>query len=384
MAKTGLQNEQLIDRLLTSGSLAINEPSVTGVHYFEQKDTGSGVLSAKLTKPYYNKAELLKSIDTSITELIVIEPPVLPETVLKSTYDDALLNIVDLNQQIVNLNKEVTNYKSKIAGLQSDNAFLTAQSNSDKATLASYQSQILQANTKIQSLITELQTALQKSASDAMRIVSASATNELLNSQLAALNRQIDILNQQILTKDQALNTANTLAAKNVAAAAIVANIESGPLSTITFDGAGDPSKTTFSSMIYQDYGGGQASAGTFAAPGGSAKTTYRSNFQITANPTKDITVDVKFSGGVTQSPYDFGITLPVKIQAGSTLKFPINRPSTYLNTLAGARKDGGVFGLWQHTDPTQYDYTMSITVSDSAGKSADDTKDYTIHLYKY
>ena len=64
MAKTGLQNEQLISELLVSGSMAITTKNPFGVHTFEQTNNDEGVISGKLIKPKYNEVELVKSIDT--------------------------------------------------------------------------------------------------------------------------------------------------------------------------------------------------------------------------------------------------------------------------------------------------------------------------------
>ena len=82
MAKTGLQNEQLISELLISGSNAITSKNPFGVHTFEQTSDTDGVISAKLTKPKYNQSELVKSIDTVIFELLPVAPPRLSTTTL--------------------------------------------------------------------------------------------------------------------------------------------------------------------------------------------------------------------------------------------------------------------------------------------------------------
>ena len=60
MAKTGLQNEQLISELLISGSNAITSKNPFGVHTFEQTNNEDGVISGKLVKPKYTNMYLPK------------------------------------------------------------------------------------------------------------------------------------------------------------------------------------------------------------------------------------------------------------------------------------------------------------------------------------
>ena len=58
MAKTGLQNEQLISELLVSGSLAIKTKNDFGIHVFSGSVATDGIVSGKLTKPKYNEVEV--------------------------------------------------------------------------------------------------------------------------------------------------------------------------------------------------------------------------------------------------------------------------------------------------------------------------------------
>jgi len=70
MLKTGLQNEQKVGEILVSGSLAIKTKNSFGVHIFSGSVVDDGIVTGKLTKPKYKESELLKSIDTTIIELI--------------------------------------------------------------------------------------------------------------------------------------------------------------------------------------------------------------------------------------------------------------------------------------------------------------------------
>ena len=82
LIKTGLRNEDKISELLVSGSLAIKTKNDFGIHVFSGSVVDDGIVSGKLTKPKYNEVEVIKSIDTNIVELIPVEAPDLPPTIL--------------------------------------------------------------------------------------------------------------------------------------------------------------------------------------------------------------------------------------------------------------------------------------------------------------
>jgi len=365
MVKAGLQNEEVISELLVSGSLVIKPKSPTGVNYFEAVDTTDGILAAKLTKPHYNKPEVIKSIDTIIKELLPVPEVILPPTVPLETYQTASLTIDSLTATIVGLNAKIDGLNSQIVSLQSTTQSLSATADSEKLNVASFQNQSAQANQKIQSSISDLQNALQKATLEAAQRVSLTAINESLKIQIDSLTKEIDTLNQQLSAQAQAVSAGGT---------------PTGQLATILFDGGGDPSKTVFPSMIYHDFNGGSATVGTFAAPNNTYKSAFRSNFTVIANAVKDIIVNITFSGNINQTPFDFGTTLPVTIKAGAQLKFPLNKPTTYLNGLTG--KTGG--GLFSTATPSNYDFTMTVTITDVATGLINESKDFTFHIYKY
>lgn len=365
MIKAGLQNEEVISELLISGSLVIKPKSPTGVNYFEAMDTTDGILAAKLTKPHYNKSEVIKSIDTIIVELLPTPIVIPPPTVPLETFQSASLVISGLSVNVVDLNAKIDELNSQIRILQSTTQSLSITTDSEKLNVALYQNQSSQANQKIQSSIVDLQNALQKAASEAMQRVSLASINESLKAQIVSLTKQIDTLNQQLSAQAQAVNAGGT---------------PTGQLATILFDGAGDPSRTIFPSMIYHDFNGGNASIGTFAAPNNDYKSAFRGGFTIIANATKDIIVDIAITGNFNQSPFDFGVALPVTIKAGNQLKFPLNRPTPYLNSQNGGSKSW----LTLSTTPSAYEFTMTIHIADAATGTINETKDFTFHTYKY
>jgi hypothetical protein len=188
-----------------------------------------------------------------------------------------------------------------------------------------------------------------------------------------SLEQEISALRIDISAKEQSL-----------AAGAV----STGQIASILFD-KGDPTKATTAKMIGMDYGAGArgvsaATAGTFAAPGNDYSNTFRTYFEVIASSaltgTNDMTLDIKFTGKITQSPWDFGVTFPLKLKSGETKRFEMKKPSAYW------KKQNGLFdvGTWPFLKwkPTEYDFTMSVIVTDSAGKT--ENKDFTFHIYKY
>ena len=55
MIKTGLRNEQKVDEILVSGSLAIKTKNNFGVHVFSGSVVDDGIVAGTLTKPKYKE-----------------------------------------------------------------------------------------------------------------------------------------------------------------------------------------------------------------------------------------------------------------------------------------------------------------------------------------
>jgi hypothetical protein len=353
MAKTGLQNEQLISELLVSGSMAITTKNPFGVHTFEQTNNEDGVISGKLLKPKYNEVELIKSIDTRIFELLPPEPPPFDDRVPRPIYNEATQSVIDLTAQVVVLNRTVLDLRAKVQDVEIVSESLKVQLDLKDLNLAASQNQTGQLTTKISSTIADLQNAIQKGTSEAIQRVSLFARNESLQQELSALRIASS-------AKEQAL-----------AAGAV----STGQLASILFD-KGDPTKATTPKMIGMDYNGAGAPPNGFGAPGNDYSNTFRTYFEVIASSgltgKKEITVDIKFSGAFNQSIWDFGFATPVKIKAGDTKRFDLKVPSAYFKGFKGGRRK---------RKPAEYDFTFSIIVSDG---TKTENKDFTVHIYKY
>jgi hypothetical protein len=353
MAKTGLQNEQLISELLISGSNAITSKNTFGVHTFEQTNNEDGVISGKLVKPKYNEVELVKSIDTRIFELLPPEPPPFDDRVPRPIYNEATQSVIDLTAQVVVLNKTVLDLRAKVQDVEIVSESLKVQLDLKDLNLAASQNQTGQLTTKISSTITELQNSIQKGTSEAIQRVSLYARNQSLEQELSALR------------------IAASAKEQSIAAGAV----STGQLASILFD-KGDPTKETTPKMIGMDYNGAGAPPNGFGPPGNDYSKTFRTYFEVIASSgltgKKEITVDIKFSGAGNQSIWDFGFALPVTIKAGDTKRFDLKVPSAYFKGFKGGRRK---------RKPAEYDFTFSIIISDG---TKTENKDFTVHIYKY
>lgn len=210
LIKTGLRNESMISELLVSGSLAIKTKNEFGVHVFSGSVADDGIVSGKLTKPKYNEVEVIKSIDTNIVELIPVEAPELPPTILLTSYNQANQLIADLTLQVERLNNVTLNLASKVKELEITTQSLLVEMDSKDLLLAVSQNQTLQANSKIESSIVSLQNSIQKATAESIQRVSLSARNTSLLQENALLGEQLTSAQAQIVNLNQTINQINT------------------------------------------------------------------------------------------------------------------------------------------------------------------------------
>ena len=210
LIKTGLRNEDKISELLVSGSLAIKTKNDFGVHVFSGSVATDGILSGKLTKPKYNEVEVIKSIDTNIVELIPVEAPDLPPTILLTSYNQANQLIADLTLQVERLNNVTLDLASKVKELEIVTQSLVVEMDSKDLLLAVSQNQTQQANLKIESSIGSLQNSIQKATAESIQRVSLSARNTSLLQENALLGEQLTSAQSQIVNLNQTINQINT------------------------------------------------------------------------------------------------------------------------------------------------------------------------------
>jgi hypothetical protein len=210
LIKTGLRNEDKISELLVSGSLAIKTKNDFGVHVFSGSVATDGIVSGKLTKPKYNEVEVIKSIDTNIVELIPVEAPDLPPTILLTSYNQANQLIADLTLQVERLNNVTLDLAAKVKELEIVTQSLAVEIDSRDLLLAVSQNQTQQANSKIESSIGSLQNSIQKATAESIQRVSLSARNTSLLQENALLGEQLTSAQAQIVNLNQTINQINT------------------------------------------------------------------------------------------------------------------------------------------------------------------------------
>ena len=209
MAKTGLQNEAIISELLVSGSQIIDTKNDFGVYMFEEKETSDGVVFGKLQKPKYNENEVIKSIDTKIVELLPIEAPELPETVLKFIYDAKVAEVADLTEDIRELNTAISSLEGTISSLETELEAIRVDMDNKDLLLAVAENNSQQSTTKVQSSIQELQNAIQRATAESIQRVSAYARNESLKGQVAQYEEQVSTATTQINSLNGAIRSQN-------------------------------------------------------------------------------------------------------------------------------------------------------------------------------
>lgn len=216
MVKTGLQNEEVISELLVSGSQIIGTKNDFGVYMFEEKETSDGIVFGKLQKPKYNETEIVKSIDTTIVELIPVKAPELPETVLKFIYDAKVAEVADLTENIQELNTEISSLEGTISALETELETMRIDMDNKDLLLAVAENNAQQATTKVQSSIQELQNAIQRATAESIQRVSAYSRNESLKGQVTQYEEQLNSATKQINSLNSSLiDQNNVVAAKD-------------------------------------------------------------------------------------------------------------------------------------------------------------------------
>lgn len=344
-------------------------------------DKETSTIDTKLVVDTYNVNELIKSVDVNVRELIKPLPTPNLDLVPKPLYDDALAQIQDLTATVTQQQNEIQDLNNDIIALE--DRIKSLEFDLDDASLqkAFIENQFQQSGLTIVEVRQQIQDSFSKAINENIERGALEAENEGLIAQKNALIKQIDTLNNLLNQQNTQIQRLETqLSAKQQAVAA--GGIATGELSTLVFD-AGDPTKNPVQGFnICQDYGDGYGSTAkykSFAPSGNEFKAIYRAWVDIVAGP-KDIQVDFAFKGGLTRSPWNFGVNLPATIKANQTLRFKLDAPAAYLGTIKG--QYGG--GLFSHSKASVYDYVMTVIVKNNDANGKTETKDFRGRLYHH
>jgi hypothetical protein len=188
---SGLANEEFVKDLSISGSGVLFRPS-DNIFLFDENNTRDGVVSARLEKPKYNEAELIRSVDTRIFELIPIAPPPPNDDVPRPVYNEVTQSVIDLTAEVVRLNTIVEDLRAKVNELEIVSESLRVDVDAQKILVASFENQLNQANLKISSTINDLTNAIQKGTAEAIQRVSLTARNQSLKEQADQLREILE------------------------------------------------------------------------------------------------------------------------------------------------------------------------------------------------
>jgi hypothetical protein len=210
MVKGGLKNEALISELLRSGSSAIKTKNEFGVHIFSGSIENDGIISGQLTKPKYNQQELIKALDTTIVELIDIDPPLTEPTILTSTFNEATKSVEDLTEVVEALNDTVLRMDGKIKELEIVTQSLAIELDSRDLNVTVLENQLQGMASRVESSTIDLQNALQKATAESIQRVSLAARNLSLTQENDLLKEQLTSAQNQIINLGNTINQLNT------------------------------------------------------------------------------------------------------------------------------------------------------------------------------
>jgi cell division protein FtsB len=191
MEKKGLQNEKFIRKIKKDGSTVLKPKNDVGINVVDKSDTSSGLISGKLIRPKYNQEELLKSVDTEISELLPRTRPELADTVLRSIYNDALTSIDDLTAQVETLEGQVGSLTSRVESLNATTESLKREIDGLIISKVSSDEQLVVTQESFSTAQTDLQIAIQNSTQEAIQRVSLTARNQ-------SLLQEVDLLREQL------------------------------------------------------------------------------------------------------------------------------------------------------------------------------------------
>lgn len=228
--KTPLEQEQrkkqLEQVLISSGSnFEYNRTNPSAI-VPNKTHVASSLLFKSLSKNKINQEELLKSINTEITELRPTIPEPNPEDLIPRSLLDEQIDLTNsLQEEVGNLSQTISDLEAQIAGLTADSGA------KDNDILAVGQTNTVLANqidtlTKtIEDLSNQIQNSIQKSVEESILRASLQSQNMGYKAQIEALVKQIDSLNSIIEGLQSQLGSiqqqqAITQASQNIAFAA--------------------------------------------------------------------------------------------------------------------------------------------------------------------
>ena len=230
--QSGLKNERKVQKILVSGSAVLPQKNSAGVRIAKKRkpmpdspivkgypdlseiptdsygnlseagtintdDLDGGIVSGKLVRAKYDNAQIKKSIDTNIFELIPQIPIELPDTVLRSVYNIVTQSVNDLTIEVQLLTNDVSNLNSKISELEIVSESLKIEADNERLKANIAEQQATTANEQVASTTIDLSNAIQNSINESIQRVSLTARNEALLQENTSLREQLFGLSAQ-------------------------------------------------------------------------------------------------------------------------------------------------------------------------------------------
>jgi hypothetical protein len=347
--------------------------------YIDLSNSTEERITTKLYLDQYNNNELSKSVNLQVTELIKPLPEIRLDLVPKPVYDTEVSHSQQLELDITKLELQIADLTARVQALTSDSSSLYISNDNLRVTNAKLENTVASVQQTTLDLKSNLTTSLTKAINEATERTSLEAENSGLVAQKTALIKQIDTLNNLLAQANASLQVAaQQLSAKAQAVAG--GGISTGELSTIVFDIGDITKKKVEGKDLANDYNGGTAAAGKFAAAGDPWKNSFSAYFDVVAGP-KDIMVTVEPISGYKQIPWDFGFVLPIKLKANETKRFTTDKANPTWVTNNGGN-DGGTF--WRRSRPSVTDWKFAIKVSDVDPDGKTENKDFSMRTHKY
>ena len=228
----GLKNERKVQKILVSGSAVLPQKNSAGVRIAKKRkpmpdspivkgypdlseiptdsygnlseagtidtnDLDGGIVSGKLVRAKYDNAQIKKSIDTNIFELIPQIPIELPDMVLRSVYNTVTQSVNDLTIEVQLLTNDVSNLNSKISELEIVSESLKIEADNERLKANIAERQATTANEQVSETTIDLSSAIQNSINESIQRVSLTARNEALLQENTSLREQLFGLSAQ-------------------------------------------------------------------------------------------------------------------------------------------------------------------------------------------
>jgi len=186
--------------------------------------------STKLYTDEFNAAQLEKSVNVRVTELIKPLPRPNLDLVPRAVYQAEVDLNEELNREIAELNSEMEDLRAQLNQKTADSGSLYISNDFLTMQMANLENKLEANNNIVSELRTGLSTALQKAISENAERTGLEAENAGLNAQKTALLKQIDTLNNLVLAAQQSVAqtreaTSNLNQIKSEAGAKLLGNL---------------------------------------------------------------------------------------------------------------------------------------------------------------